>query len=78
MILHILTLAGVFSIAIFLMGVAVHFSRYRKDGSSCCGEGHCDLSGGSLHNHNCDTKPVSEMTEDERRMLPKFKIVEYK
>ena len=75
MILHILTLAGVFSIAVLLMGVAVYFSNYRKDGSSCCGEGHCDLSGGS---HDCDTKPVSEMTEDERRRLPKFKIVEIK
>jgi hypothetical protein len=76
MILHILTLAGVFSIAILLMGVAVYFSGYRKDGSSCCGEGHCDLSGGA--SHDCNTKSVSEMTEDERRRLPKFKIIEYK
>ncbi len=77
MILHILTLAGVFSIAVFFMGIAVYFSNYRKDGASCCGEGHCD-SGVHTGSHDCSSKSVSEMTEDERRNLPRFKIIEIK
>ncbi len=77
MILHILTLAGVFSVAVLLMGVAVYFSNYRKDGASCCGEGHCD-SGLHSGSHNCDSKSVADLTEEERRKLPRFKIIEIK
>jgi len=46
---QILIVAAVFAIAFLGMALSLHFSKYKKDGSSCCGGGHCDSTG---HHHD--------------------------
>lgn len=41
---QILIVAAVFTIAFLGMALSLHFSKYKKDGASCCGSGHCDSS----------------------------------
>lgn len=49
--MQILIVAIVFAVAFLGMALSLHFSKYKQDGSSCCGGGHCDAS---RHGHHHD------------------------
>lgn len=40
--LQIIIVTLIFIIAFSGMGLALHFSKYKKNNSGCCGGGHCD------------------------------------
>lgn len=42
---QILAISVVFIIAFGGMALALHFSKYKKRGSACCGGAHCGLPG---------------------------------
>ena len=48
-----LALAGFFVVAIVIMGGALTFAKYKKEGKSsgCCGGGHCSVDRGHHHDH---------------------------
>ncbi|PJA95649.1 MAG: hypothetical protein CO129_10670 [Ignavibacteriales bacterium CG_4_9_14_3_um_filter_34_10] len=68
--MQILIVAVVFAIAFLGMALSLHFSKYKKDGASCCGGGHCDASG-KHHHHDgsCyNTKIDFVETFDEKKL----------
>jgi hypothetical protein len=40
-----LAVIGFFIVALLLFGFALHFSKYKKRASGCCGGGHCSIDG---------------------------------
>jgi hypothetical protein len=56
--LQIITLALVFTAAIGIMAAALHYSKYKRRQSACCGGGHCDSdhegSGDSCYSSKTD------------------------
>jgi len=49
-----------FFIAAFsLMALALHFAKYKKSNSGCCGGGHCETGGG----HSCYSSKVNYLDE---------------
>lgn len=50
-----------FIIAFSLMAMALHFAKYKKGDSGCCGGGNCETGGGSCYNskvHYIDEKVI--------------------
>ena len=47
--LQILVVALFFANAFTLMGLALHFSQYKKRNSGCCGGGNCDTNESKTH-----------------------------
>jgi len=48
-----------FLFAILLMLTSLHFSKYKKKSSGCCGGGHCSVDGGDEnHTHSCYSEKV--------------------
>ena len=53
--LKILIVTVFFIVAFSLMAMALHFAKWKKKKSGCCGGGHCDSNGGgSCHNEKVD------------------------
>lgn len=56
---QILLAIGIFSLAIVGMAISLHFSKYKKRPSGCCGGQHCETNGAHHQNpeahadHNC-------------------------
>lgn len=48
--LQILVVSLFFAIAFTGMGLALHFSKYKKENSGCCGGVNCDIKGSE---HSC-------------------------
>ncbi len=38
-----------FALATVVMGLSLHFSKYKQKENSCCGGGHCASDGSSSH-----------------------------
>lgn len=47
---QIIVVALFFIIAFSLMAMALHFAKYKKGDSGCCGGGSCGTGGGSCYN----------------------------
>jgi hypothetical protein len=48
-----------FVAAFSLMAMALHFAKYKKGDSGCCGGGHCETGGG----HSCYSSKVNYIDE---------------
>jgi hypothetical protein len=46
---QIIIVTLIFMFAFTGMGLALHFSKYKKNNSGCCGGGHCDKLPGESH-----------------------------
>ncbi len=42
-----------FALATIVMGLSLHFSKYKQKENSCCGGGHCSAHGSGNHSHSC-------------------------
>ncbi len=47
----------VFSVAIVAMALALHFSKYKKRSSGCCGGAHCGTDK-APHDHSCHSEKM--------------------
>lgn len=62
---QILLVVGIFSVAVVAMALSLHFSKYKKRPSGCCGGQHCETNG-AHHNdpeahatHSCYNDKVN-------------------
>lgn len=58
--LQILIVTVFFAIAFSLMAMALHFAKWKKKESGCCGGGHCDTNGGS---HSCYNSKINYLND---------------
>lgn len=56
MFLKILFIVGLISLAFVGMAASLHFSKYKKRASGCCGGGHCSTDGSKPENHTCHAR----------------------
>ncbi|MBZ0181399.1 MAG: hypothetical protein K8F60_03000 [Melioribacteraceae bacterium] len=61
--LQILIVALFFIVAFTLMGLALHFAKYKQGDSGCCGGGHCDTNGKSSQGHSCYSSKINYIDE---------------
>ncbi|MCF8240961.1 MAG: hypothetical protein K9J16_06215 [Melioribacteraceae bacterium] len=54
--LQVIIVAVFFVAAFSLMALALHFAKWKKTSSSCCGGGNCDSNGGS---HSCYSSKIN-------------------
>ncbi|MCF8261850.1 MAG: hypothetical protein K9J12_13810 [Melioribacteraceae bacterium] len=47
--LQIFVVTVFFVLAFSLMAMALHFAKWKKKASGCCGGGNCDTDGGGSH-----------------------------
>ena len=50
----------IFSVAFVAMALALHFSKYKKRSSGCCGGAHCDTDDAphKHHDHSCHSEKM--------------------
>ena len=50
---QLLAIIVFFALATVIMGLSLHFSKYKQKSSSCCGGGHCSVDEDD-HNQECE------------------------
>lgn len=52
--LQFIAVFAIFAIALVGFALSLHFSKYKKRASGCCGGGHCENNGTDKpHGHTC-------------------------